>query len=152
MRAFFGNSLPGFEPMTLKSLLKSTCAGHGHFEQLLSPLPAPLKQKKGYNFFSSIPFDPWSSKGSALRSFICTYQLFPRKVCWKIVAAHFRWLYYVNFGRTLNFHSGSWVRILAGNFQKFALIPRISNYVYIQALGHKKQCCKGLCKSIWSFI
>ena len=27
---------PGFEPTTLKSLLKSTCAGRGHFELLLS--------------------------------------------------------------------------------------------------------------------
>ena len=111
------------------------------------------KQKMGWIFFSGILFGHFeTSRGSALRSFICAYQLFPRNVCWKIVTAHFRWLYYVNFGRTLNFHSGSWVRIPAGNFQKFALIPRISNYVYIQALGHKKQCCEGLCKSIWSFI
>ena len=33
-------------------------------------------------------------------------------------------------------------------FPKNALIPRISNYVYIQPLGHKKECCEGLCKSI----
>ena len=68
-RAIFGNSEPGFEPTTLKSLLKSTCAGRGHFELLLSPLPSPGKQKKGYNFFSCILFwPPESSRGSALRS------------------------------------------------------------------------------------
>ena len=33
----FGNSMPGFEPITLKSLLKYTCAWRGYYELLLYP-------------------------------------------------------------------------------------------------------------------
>ena len=43
---------------------------------------------------------------------------------------------------------GSQVRIQIKNFQKIAFTPRISNYVHIQPLGHKKQFCEGLCQSI----
>ena len=34
---FFENSQPGFEPATLKSLMKITSAGRGHFELLIPP-------------------------------------------------------------------------------------------------------------------
>ena len=56
---FFEISQPGFEPATLKSLLKITSAGRGHFELLVSP-PRNIKgnRKRAITFFPAYFFDP----------------------------------------------------------------------------------------------
>ena len=58
-KQFFENSTPGFEPATLKSLVKSTFAGRGHFELLVSP-PRNIKgnRKRAITFFPAYFFDP----------------------------------------------------------------------------------------------
>ena len=51
-RQFFENSTPGFEPVTLKSLMKTTSAGRGHFELLVFP-PGNIRgnRKRAITFF-----------------------------------------------------------------------------------------------------
>ena len=79
-KQFFENSTTGFKPVTLKSLIKTTSAGRGHFELLVSP-PRNIKEnrKRAITFFRTTFLTPSKHSKDRTKKFVKKIKTFSKK-------------------------------------------------------------------------